>query len=154
LITIFEGTPDAASLNQSETSSLDEIDSSQLVDSSAEIIAAVERAVESAGLEFAPLFRLARVELGDDYPFIDPTVGGFEYADGKVVLTANSSRIALQQALIKCLRRLVDQVARNNGEARFRERVAVELAVTARRKAGWLGEFEPQLDRIAGTRVL
>jgi hypothetical protein len=92
--------------------------------------------------------------MGDDYPFIDPTVGRFEYADAKVVLTANPPPPTFRQAVVTCLKRVVDQVARNTEEAAFRERVAVELAVAARRQTANLSEFQSHLDRIAGTRVL
>lgn len=157
LITIYEGTPDTTVESEqvfSKQDRIDEHDWTQIIEASEEIISAVERAVESKGLEFKRLFRTARIELGDDYPFIDPTIGGFEYTDAKVVLTADPSPITFQQALIGCLKRVVDEVARNNGEAPFRERVAVELAMAARRQPQRLGEFESQLDRIAGTRVL
>ena len=159
LITIYEGASDSASDGEpdqiaAELTSTHEADLDQLVGSSAEIIAAVERAVQSEKLDFRSLFRMVRIELGDDYPFIDPTVGGFEYAGGKVVLTTHPSPVTLQQALTGCLKRLVDQVARKTDETRFRERVAVELAIAARHHPAGLGMFGPQLDHIAGTRVL
>ena len=80
-------------------------------------------------------------------------VGVFEYVDGKVVLTANQPRATFKQVLVSCLKLVVDQVASQNGEVHFRERVALELAIAARHQSG-LGEFQSQLDRIAGTRVL
>jgi len=161
LITIYEGSSETVSpveghsdQTASESDSAEELDSTHLIESSAEVIAAVERAVQSENIEFGSVFRLSRIELGDDYPIIDPTAGEFEYADGKVVLTTNPSAITWQQALVGCLKRVVDQVARNTEEVRFRERVAVELAIAARRQTGGLGGFESQLDRIAGTQVL
>ena len=59
-----------------------------------------------------------------------------------------------KQALVECLKRVVDQVAHQSGEAHFRERVAVELGTAARRQTGGLGEFQSELNRIVGTRVL
>ncbi len=155
-ITIFEGTSDQAPVDPAppEQDAPTEPDSSQLVDLSAEIIAAVERAVNSTGQEFAAFFRRARVELGDDYPFIDPTLGGFKYTNGQVILSADPSPTTFGRAIVACLKRVVDQVAANTGGTSFRERVALELAITARRQTGKLGEFQSHLDRIAGTRVL
>jgi hypothetical protein len=84
-ITIFEGRPgtdetssEKVDQTATETDAVPEAVSpasnpAQLVESSGEIIAAVERAVRSTGVDFEPFFRVARIAMGDDYPFIDPT---------------------------------------------------------------------------------
>jgi SpoVK/Ycf46/Vps4 family AAA+-type ATPase len=56
--------------------------------------------------------------------------------------------------LSECLRRVVNKLATHKQGVRFRERVAVEIAVTARARPDGLVAFKPHLDRIAGTRVL
>jgi len=53
---------------------------------SGELIGAVERALYGAGVDFADLLRSARVELADDYPFLDPTSNEFQYANSVVTL--------------------------------------------------------------------
>jgi hypothetical protein len=133
---------------------VEEPDLSQIVIASGEVIGAVERAVESAGINFAELFYLARVEIGDDYPFLDPTVGGFEYASSKVTLTAKPGGTTYVQGVSESLKRVVNRVAPTKEESSFRERVAVELAMAVRRLPDGLGLFMTQLDRIAGTRVV
>jgi hypothetical protein len=125
-----------------------------LILASGEVVAAVERAVESHGLKFQELFYLTRVEIGDDYPFIDPTVGGFEYADSKVTLQSTPAPTTYTQGITESLRRVVNRVAPTKEELGFRERVAVELAMAVRRLPDGLDSFMGQLDRIAGTRVL
>jgi hypothetical protein len=121
---------------------------------SAAVIAAVERAVQSTGMSFDDQFHIARVEIGDDYPFLDPTVGGFEYKKSSVTLTAQPAPSAYVQAVSEALKRVVNRVAKRQNESSFRERVAVELAMVARHMQDGLGEFTSQLDSIAGTRVL
>jgi hypothetical protein len=121
----------------------------------AELIGAVERAVQSTGIQFADVFREARIEVGDDYPFLDPTLGGFEYTGGAVIVRGKPSRAAFVNGLSGCLRRVVEKLASERpGGERFRERVAVELAIAARRQTNALADFTGQLDRIAGTKVL
>jgi hypothetical protein len=92
--------------------------------------------------------------VGDDYPFLDPTASSFSYANGAVTLHALPDAGQYVTGVSECLRRLVNKLAIDKEGTRFRERVAVELAVAARLRANGLGEFKGQLDRIAGTRVL
>ena len=131
------------------------VDWYKLLRISGELIAAVERAIESSGGDFSKHFREVRVELGDDYPFLDPSVGGFEYAYAVVQLRERPGASAFIASLTECLRRIVSKLAKDDRSgARLRERVALELAVAARKHGTSMSEFSPHLDRIAGTRVL
>ncbi len=134
----------------------EEIDRRGLLRTSAELIAAVERAARSFGLNFEQLFRAAQMELADDYSFLDPGAGGFTYAGGEVELHANPGPRAFVSGICELLRRVVEKMARGTRAASPRERVALELAVLVRRRQRQLREFGfiAQLDRIAGTRVI
>lgn len=125
-----------------------------LLEASSDLIGAVERAVGSTGVDFAYLFREARIALGDDYPFLDPTLGGFEYLGSGVKLKANPAARTYVAGVSRCLGLVVDQLGASNKGARFRERVAVELAMVVRTRPAVFAPFKPYLDRIAGTRVL
>lgn len=131
-----------------------ETDWDELLAASGELIAAVERAVQSINEDFAAHFRSALIAIGDDYPFLDPTAGGFQYAAAKVQMRERPAASAYVSSLTESLRGVVSKLVAGKAGARFRERVAVELAVAARRKENAFAEFTPQLDRIAGTRVL
>ena len=167
-ITVYEGKtqPDGPTGTEGESSvagfadqittapapPVEPVDWADLFRTSADLIAAVERAVASAGADFATNFRAACIAVGDDYPFLDPTVSDFKYANGTVSLGASPEKSAYVKGLSECLRRIVNKLAIDKEGKRFRERVAVELAVAARTRT--LGEFKVQLDKIAGTRVL
>jgi hypothetical protein len=167
-ITIYEGKtkPDGPTSQEGESSEagfadqittapalpVEAVDWADLFRTSADLIAAVERAVASVGADFATNFRAACIAVGDDYSFLDPTVSDFKYANGTVSLGASPEKGAYVMGLSECLRRIVNKLAIDKEGKRFRERVAVELAVAARTRT--LGEFKVQLDRIAGTRVL
>jgi hypothetical protein len=129
-------------------------DLAEVIAASAEVIAAVERAIDSPTTNFDELFYLARVEIGDDYPFLDPTVGGFEYAQGKVTLEAKPAPGTFAQGVSESLKRVVNRVASGKEEASFRERVAMELALAMRQLPNGLGPFMNHLDKIAGMRVV
>jgi hypothetical protein len=124
-------------------------ESHDLLEISGELIAAVERAVLDTGTNFDEQFHLARVDVGDDYSFLDPTVLGFEYSDSSVVVTARPSRTVYIAGLTECLRRLVNRIAEH--KPGFRERVANELSRAAHQRTKGLAEFNSQIDRIAGT---
>ena len=123
---------------------------------SGELIGAVERAVYGAGVDFADLLRSARVELADDYPFLDPTSNEFQYANAVVTLKDEPSPSAYVAGLSELLRRIVNKVAEGDRARRMRERVAVELAIVARKQGDALERsgFHDHLDRIAGTKVI
>lgn len=149
-----EGTLESAWADRAQETETEETDWDLLIAASAELIAGVERAVQSVNENFAARFRAALLAMGDDYPFMDPTAGSFDYHDGRVVMDERPAASDFISSLTEGLRRLVSSVVDDKGGVRFRERVAVELAVVARRNENAFAEFTPHLDRIAGTRVL
>lgn len=135
----------------------EELERRDLLRVSGELIAAVERAALSAGADFAALFQAARLDLSDDYPFLDPLTRRFEYVSGGIVrLHAQPVANAYVSSICECLRRIAGKLATGARGERARERVALELAVLARRRQSQLARFKflQHFDRIAGTRVL
>ena len=123
---------------------------------SGELIAAVERAVNAAGENFGNLFNRVRLQLADDYSFLDPMSRAFDYANGVASLNVELPVSVYTSGLSEALRRSVDRVAVGDRTRRVRERVALEILAVAR-KQGQVFErsgFQSQLDRIAGTRVM
>jgi hypothetical protein len=121
-----------------------------------ELIAGVERAVVSLGVDFDGAFDQSRIGLADDYGFFDPTVDDFVYKNGLVKLKSNPATNVVVSGVTECLRRTVNTIAKGPKERTIRERVALELALLVRRRKSLLEKFNlnKQLDRIAGTRVL
>jgi hypothetical protein len=122
---------------------------------SGELIGGVERALNGADSDFALFFRAARLELADDYPFLDPTSGGLEYSNSVASLREELPINSYVAGLSEALRRVVDKVATGDRARRVRERVALDLTLVARKRREVLKRsgFQAQLDRIAGTRV-
>jgi hypothetical protein len=132
------------------------IDWSDVVKASGEVIGGVERALTGTGDDFIALFQATRLELADDYTFLDPLSNGFEYANSVVTLTHESLPNSYVAGLSEALRRVVDIVATGDRARRVRERVALELALLARKRKELLARsgFYAQFDRIAGTKVI
>jgi len=127
-----------------------------LVEISGELIAAVERATVAVAADFTALFHAVRLELADDYTFLDPSVNRFSYSESAVEISAKPGAGPYVAAISESLRRVVDKIAVGERGGRVRERVALELARLARKRREPLTRFnlDMQLDRIAGTRVL
>jgi hypothetical protein len=123
---------------------------------SGQLIAAVERAALSFGADFNTVFRNARLELADDFPLLDPSAQRFQYAQGAVRVSVAPEVNSYLSGISEALRRVVDRLASTQHGRSVRERVALELAVLARRREPLLRQLKlmPHLDRIAGTKVL
>lgn len=146
---------DDDSLPQAEEAEA-EADWGALLRLSGEIVGAVERAALSVGVEFHPAFQAARLDVADDFSFLDPSSARFEYANSEVRLQAEPTAKAYIAGIGACLRRTVEKLATGENEGRVRERIALQLAVVARRRQAEITRLKltPLLDRIAGTRVL
>jgi hypothetical protein len=120
-----------------------------------ELIGAVERGLIGAGADFATLFKSVRIELADDYPFLDP-ISGFDYTNSAVSTHDEIPPAAFVTGVSEALHRAIDKAAQGERARRIRERVALDLAVTARKHKDALERsgFSAQLDRIAGTKVI
>ena len=123
---------------------------------SGELIGGVERALNGANSDFTSLFRAARLELADDYTFLDPTSGGLEYSNSVATTREELPVSAYVTGLSEALRRVVDKTATGDRARRVRERVALDLSLVARKRREVLKRsgFQAQLDRIAGTKVI
>ena len=139
-----------------ESEPRDEIEWGAILKASGELVGAVERAVTGAGADFASLFHAARIELADDYTFLDPMSGDFHYANSAVTLAGEVPGGAYAIGLSEALRCVVDGVASGERARRMRERVALELFSVARKRREILTRsgFLTHLDRIAGTKVI
>ena len=135
---------------------MDEIEWGAIVKASGEMIGGVERALTGTGADFASLFDAARLELADDYTFLDPMSGTFTYSNSIVTLTAEVPANSYVVGLSEALRRVVAGVATGDRARRVRERVALEMFSVVRKRKEILvrSGFLPQLDRIAGTKVI
>jgi hypothetical protein len=148
-------TPSAGSADEGNDSE-STIDWSEVVKASSEVISGVERAMTRAGADFAALFRAARLELADDYTFLDPLSNTFAYANSAVAVTHELPPQTYVAGLSEALRRVVEKVAAGDRARRVREGVALELALLARKRKELLRRsgFQAQFDRIAGTKVI
>lgn len=139
-----------------EPAPTDEAEWGAVVKASGELIGGVERALTNVDADFGTLFRAVRIELADDYTFLDPMSDGFEYAHSVVTLRGEVPANSYVAGLSEALRGVVNKVAAGERARRVRERVALELFAIARKRNEVLSRsgFMAQLDRIAGTKVI
>ncbi len=127
-----------------------------ILSAAGELIGAIERGINASGSNFDSLFRAARVELADDYSFLDPFSQTFVYQNGVATLNQEMTAKIFSSGLSQALRLVVNRGATDERERRIRERIAVEMSGVARKYREVLERsgFQEQLDRIAGTRVM
>jgi len=127
-----------------------------ILSTTGELIGAVERAVTASGENFSSLLAAIRLELADDYSFLDPIAKAFDYENGAATLKQEMPVSIFVAALSETLRRIVNRVAVGDRARRVRERVALEMLPVARMRTDVLDRsgFQSQLDRIAGTKVM
>jgi len=121
-----------------------------------ELIGAVERGINAGGEDFGSIFYAVRLELADDYAYLDPLSNALTYSKGTVSLTRDVSETVYVSGLSEALRRTVDRAASGDRARRVRERIALELLGVARKRREAIehSRFGLQLDRIAGTKVI
>jgi hypothetical protein len=121
-----------------------------------ELIGAVERGIKASGEDFGSLFYAVRLELADDYGYLDPLSNALTYSNGTVSLTYDVPETIYVSGLSEALRRTVDRAASGDRARRVRERIALELLGVARKRREAIehSRFGLQLDRIAGTKVI
>jgi len=123
---------------------------------SGELIGAVERGVNAAGGNFASIFEAVRLELADDYDFLDPFAQTLRYSAGVVSLRTEPAVSVFVSGLSETLRRTINTVAIGDRARRIRERVALEMLPVVRKHAEVLERsgWRAHLDRIVGTTVM
>ena len=134
----------------------DEIDRRVVLQLGGEVIAAVERAVETSGAEFAPHFQAARAEASEKFPFLASLSACVEYAEGEARLARAVSVAEFVEGTCEALRAVVERVAASGGGAArgVRREAARELAALEEARPRSLARFNfsAQLERIAGLR--
>jgi len=127
-----------------------------LISLGGDLIGAVERGVNASGEDFRALFNRVRLELSDDYSFLDPMTNELTYANGVASASEQVTEAAFVTGLSEALRRVVDKVAVGDRKRRIRERIALELLGVARKRKETLEHtaFRARLDQIAGTKVI
>ena len=121
-----------------------------------DLIGAIERGVNAADGNFASIFNAVRLELADDYVFLDPISQTLRYAGGVASLKTEPPVNVFVAGLSEALRRTVNRVAIGERARRIRERIALELLPVARKHPDVLERsgLRAQLDSIVGTTVM
>jgi hypothetical protein len=71
-----------------------------------EILSKMENLVDGISQKgrFLKVFKESLLEKSDQYPFLDPFLGQFEYREGKIQFTGDAAEKDLEKGIIECLR--------------------------------------------------
>lgn len=61
-------------------------------------------------VDFSPLLKRKFVEQADNFPFLDPFAGEFEYHQRKILFNGNTDGVTLSAAVFECCRQLAEEL--------------------------------------------
>lgn len=105
-----------------------------LLNLTAELLHTVEESLEGAGLSFAEEFAKACAAVAEDYPFIHPNRGLFEYRCGSVRFATMLSRERFLSAVLKAVERIFNRLLDEPQLSGLREKTADKIRDLALRR--------------------
>jgi hypothetical protein len=99
--------------SKARQTNLSEQDWNILLGLTGELLGIIDRTLAEAKLDFKLAFSKARSEISVDYPFLHPSEGVFEYAEGKVAMRERVSPKLFVASMIESLRRILDKLGAN-----------------------------------------
>jgi hypothetical protein len=77
---------------------------------SVEILGVVDRSLANHNLDFSAAFRKARIEISEDYTFMRPELGIFDYKDGRVTMKSQINETVYINSIVEGLKRIIERL--------------------------------------------
>lgn len=84
-----------------------------LIDLIAEILNTLDKTLAEANLNFSSAFEKARLEISEDYPFLNPVSGIFDYQNGEISISEQISSTLFVVSINETLRRIFEKLGNN-----------------------------------------
>jgi hypothetical protein len=84
-----------------------------LLNLTAELLDTIDKSLAGANLDFTSAFEKVRVELSNDYPFLNPANEIFDYKNGKIVVRKQLNAQLFAASINEALRRIMGKLAKN-----------------------------------------
>ncbi len=78
-----------------------------------EILGVVDRSLSTHHLDFAAAFRKARAEIADDYPFMNPSSGVFDYQNHRIMMGEQVNHTVFVRSIVESLKRILVRLGGN-----------------------------------------
>ena len=84
-----------------------------LLNVTAELLDTIDKTLAEANLEFSAAFEKARSEIANDYPFLNPSAGIFNYKNGKITVREQVGAKLFAAGINESLRRILEKLGKN-----------------------------------------
>ena len=123
-----------------------------LIDLTAEILGSIDKTLAEANLDFPSAFEKARLEISEDYPFLNPVSGIFDYQNGEILISEQISSTLFVASINETLRRIFEKLGNNPKlDGVYRATAQKLLALIHQRKPLYDKFFiTPELEKIVG----
>ena len=138
-----------AKAKQSEVSASDW---QTLIDLISELIAAIDKSLSQANLDFPSAFEKARFEISEDYPFLHPVSGVFSYKNGKISMEEQINAALFVASINETLRRILEKLGKNSKFTEVYRAATQNIIALIHRRKPLYDKFSitPQLEKIVG----
>ncbi|CAN5436747.1 hypothetical protein BH20ACI1_BH20ACI1_32570 [soil metagenome] len=118
----------------------------------AEILNTVDKTLAESNLDFPSAFEKARLEISEDYPFLNPASGVFDYKNGKISMDEQISATLFVVSINETLRRIFEKLGNNPKFAEVHRAVMQRIIVLIRQRKPLYDKFSitPELEKIVG----
>ncbi|MGI8789043.1 MAG: hypothetical protein ACR2HG_14980 [Pyrinomonadaceae bacterium] len=125
-----------------------------LVNLTAELLAAVDRPLAEASLDFTAAFEKARMEVAGDYPFLHPASDIFDYRDGKIIVRRQINAKLFAASINEVLRRILEKLGRNPKFSNVHRIIRQSILTLIKRRKPLYDKFSitPPLEKIIGAK--
>jgi len=123
-----------------------------LLNLTAELLDTIDKSLAEANLEFTSAFEKARIELSNDYPFLNPANEIFEYKDGKIIVRKQLNAKLFAASINEALRRILDKLGKNPKFLNIYFTTTQKVIELIERRKPLYDEYfiTPQLERTVG----
>ena len=123
-----------------------------LIDLISELIAAIDKSLSQANLDFPSAFEKARFEISEDYPFLHPVSGVFSYKNGKISMEEQINAALFVASINETLRRILEKLGKNSKFTEVYRAATQNIIALIHRRKPLYDKFSitPQLEKIVG----
>ncbi len=117
-----------------------------------EILGVTDKTLAQANLDFTAAFRKACAEVADDYPFLNPSSGNFDYEKGKIKMTQKVNEKIFVASIMEILRRILEKLESNPKFEKVHRQTSQTLIALMNKRRSQYDKFliTPQIKRILG----
>lgn len=123
-----------------------------LLDLTGELLKTIDDGLAKANLVFSSAFEKARIEISDDYPFLNPISGVFTYKNGRILMEEQVNAAQFSAGINETLKRILGKLGQISKFADVYRSIVQEILALIRARKSLYDKFSitPQLEKTLG----